>query len=98
MTRDEVLNMEAGRELDRFVAERVMGWRRMYGPGYDYDGKRKPDEMLVPPRISDKDFNQFQFPPRGPIAFGFFGIPKYSTSIADVRQAGCGITGMDVAR
>lgn len=26
MTRDEILNMPAGREIDNFVAEKVMGW------------------------------------------------------------------------
>ena len=33
MTRDEILKMEAGRELDALVAEHVMGWtkvRRVY--------------------------------------------------------------------
>jgi hypothetical protein len=27
MTRDEILNMPAGREMDALVAEKVMGWR-----------------------------------------------------------------------
>lgn len=31
MTHDEILNMEAGREMDALVAEKVMGWRE-----YDY--------------------------------------------------------------
>jgi len=28
MTKEEILNMEPGPELDRLVAEKVMGWRR----------------------------------------------------------------------
>ena len=28
MTKEEILNMEPGPELDRLVAERVMGWKR----------------------------------------------------------------------
>ena len=33
MTRDEILNMPAGRDLDALVAEKVMGWGRAH---YDY--------------------------------------------------------------
>ena len=50
MTKEEILNMEPGPELDRLVAERVMGWRSLKeyiligegGPfvsGVYYDGK-----------------------------------------------------------
>lgn len=31
MTHDEILNMEAGRELDTLIAEKVMGWARWKG-------------------------------------------------------------------
>jgi len=33
MTRDEVLAMKPGRELDALVAEKVMGWRKKTLPG-----------------------------------------------------------------
>jgi len=33
MTRDEVLAMKPGRELDALVAEKVMGWRKKTFPG-----------------------------------------------------------------
>ena len=33
MTRDEVLTMKPGRELDALVAEKVMGWRKKTFPG-----------------------------------------------------------------
>ena len=33
MTREEILNMEAGREMDAAVAEHVMGWRWEDGRG-----------------------------------------------------------------
>ena len=86
MTRDKIMAMEAGPEMDRLIAEKVMGWRRMIGPGYDYDGPRNPDEIAVPPWISDDEFKRFRFPPRGPIKFGYFGIPLYSTSISDAWE------------
>jgi len=28
MTRDEIMSMEAGREIDALIAEKVMGWKR----------------------------------------------------------------------
>lgn len=34
MNRDEILNMEAGSELDVLVAEKVMGWQKS-NPGYE---------------------------------------------------------------
>lgn len=50
MTRDEILNMEAGRAMDVLIAEKVMGWTDIYyfkpedtGPKSDcangFDGK-----------------------------------------------------------
>ena len=38
MTRNEILNMPAGREMDALVAEKVMGWSRgtYHSDGVDY--------------------------------------------------------------
>jgi hypothetical protein len=37
MTQDEIVQMEAGREMDALVAELVMGWeKRVFGDGVDY--------------------------------------------------------------
>ena len=33
MTRDEIITMKPGRELDALVAEKVMGWRKKTFPG-----------------------------------------------------------------
>jgi len=33
MTRDEILSMKPGRELDALVAEKLMGWRKKTFPG-----------------------------------------------------------------
>lgn len=41
MTRDEILKMEAGNELDALVAERVMGWHK--GRYVNPDGKTLTD-------------------------------------------------------
>ncbi len=41
--------MEAGRELDALVAERVMGYTVRRGPGANYDG------MLLPWEVWDRD-------------------------------------------
>jgi hypothetical protein len=46
MTRDEILSMEAGRELDALVAEQVMGWKReTYSFNNWRDGKVESMEL-----------------------------------------------------
>ena len=45
MTKDEVLNVEAGREMDALVAERVMGWSR---------SRWAPIDSLLPPKDDKK--------------------------------------------
>jgi hypothetical protein len=37
MTRDEILNMSAGREMDALIAERVMGWTPWVEKRGEYD-------------------------------------------------------------
>lgn len=40
MTRDEILRMPAGKELDALIAEKVMGWRKVRWLGtYDWRDK-----------------------------------------------------------
>jgi len=46
MTRDEILSMKPGRELDALVAEKVMLWRKRLYNGFEYwDGEG--DKPLV---------------------------------------------------
>ena len=66
MTKDEILNMPAGREIDAEVAVNVMGWTHVaskthcgYSP--DYEGERRA--YLWPARLGAKP------------------VPHYSTSI-----------------
>ncbi len=64
MTRDEILAMKPGKELDALVAEHVFGWRKVPGPITDYDGPCESFDVLVPPTIDDP----FPlYPPRGAI-------------------------------
>ncbi len=63
-------DLPAGAELDRLVAERVMGWRWHQPPKYDYHGPL-PEQgaVLVPPGFDEKGF---EWPPKGVIPVGFF--------------------------
>ncbi|SYX87669.1 hypothetical protein [Paenibacillus alvei] len=38
MTREQILSMTPGRELDAIVCELIYGWRRIKGPKTDYEG------------------------------------------------------------
>lgn len=58
-TADEILEMEAGRELDAIVAEHVLGWRWMSQP--TQAGHTSERSMMVPPEGSD--YEAFNFVP-----------------------------------
>ena len=69
------------RELDAAVAEKVMGWRWVQAPQYDYDGPLpEQGKVLVPPDHDDKNY---QWQPKGVIQpYAFVGGMRWSTDIA----------------
>ena len=77
MTRDEILALEAGRELDALVAEKVMGWTwGEYSPPVE-----GPSKILRPPE------SWAPSPDRAPgsevsCPGWHFRVPQYSTDIA----------------
>lgn len=90
MTKDEILKMEAGREMDDLVAEKVMGWHK---GNYVYpDGKSlsdKNDEWLdaedhyvcgVAPEDSsyedDEDFNLIHWHPSGSMLWAWDAVER----------------------
>lgn len=82
MTREEILAMETGRELDALIAERLFGWRRIKGPKFDYDGPCESGDVLIPPTIVNDDEAFQMMPPRGSIPFYYFVNRKWSTDIS----------------
>ena len=70
MTRDEILAMEAGRELDALVAERVMGWHQEYIISINNEETpiANTPEFMFPP--DTHDFDDIE------------RVPAYSTDIA----------------
>lgn len=46
MTRDDVLKMEAGREMDALIAEKVIGWTRKYVSEHDTQVWDSPNESV----------------------------------------------------
>ena len=78
MTRDEILSMKPGRELDELVAEKVFKWRKVHGPKTDYDGPCESFDVLIPPTIDDP----FPlYPPKGAIKPWWF-CRNWSTDIS----------------
>jgi hypothetical protein len=82
MTKDEILAMVPGRELDALVAEKVLGYWWSDGPKHDYDGPCEWERILIPPNFTEKDLKSWVFPPKGKIAKTYFITDKYSTDIA----------------
>lgn len=82
MTREEILAMKPGRELDCLVAEHIFGYWWADGPKYDYDGPCEWERILVPPAISREEMKRYNFPPKGKIPKTFFVHEEYSTDIA----------------
>lgn len=78
VTREQVLAMEPGRELDALVAELVMDYRRETVPK-DANGEHGGTEVRVPPNV---DHDTWVYPPRGPVPLWYF-VPRYSTSRDD---------------
>ena len=67
--------IEAGRELDTLVAERVMGWSHIERKPRQYKGFNGFANYFGPHGLPpEKPFNE---------GFGLFDVPTYSTNIAD---------------
>lgn len=81
MTRDEILKMKPGSELDILVAEKVLGWHRIEGPHYDYNGPCEYGDVLIPPTLSTEQAYSLM-PPIGKVPLGYFVTQKYSTKIS----------------
>lgn len=75
-----IREMEAERELDALVAEKVFGYKRVKVPK-DYDGLNGGTDVLIPPHFS----GQYSYPPRGKIALWHF-VKDYSTDIYDAWE------------
>ncbi|HBN95097.1 MAG TPA: hypothetical protein DDZ66_02260 [Firmicutes bacterium] len=73
--------MQAGREMDALIAEKVMGWSHKEGLKYDYNGPCEWNMVLIPPTMSDEDYTYWVFPPKGVISKTFFLDKRYSTDI-----------------
>lgn len=77
----DVATPPPGEDLDVRVAEEVLGWRRIAGPSYDYDGPCEHGDVLLPPTVAEDAVHNL-FPPRGRIPLGFFVTSRYSTDIS----------------
>lgn len=53
LTKEQVLALKPGREMDALIAEHVLKWRKVPGPKTDYDGPCESFDVLVPPNIKD---------------------------------------------
>lgn len=69
MTKDEIMAMEPGPEIEMLIAEHVLKWRKVAGPKTDYDGPCEQYDVLVPPSV-DNPFSVY--PPRGSIKPWYF--------------------------
>lgn len=72
MTRDEILKMPAGREMDALIAEKVMGWKKI--------GKIHPD--LKCDLIGENP--HYFYPPDGEFDKWMDLVPHYSTDANDM--------------
>lgn len=82
MTREEILAMVPGPELDAAVAEKKFGYWWADGPEYDCDGPCEWERILVPPTMTKKQYDNYLFPPRGKISKTYFVNKRFSTDIA----------------
>lgn len=83
MTREEILAMKPGRELDALVGEYVFEFKRGLTPP-DYCGKNGGTDILLPPDLP----MDFVYPPRGKIAL-WYHCKRWSTDLSaawEVRQ------------
>ena len=80
-TREQILNMPVGIELDAIVCELIYGWKRIKGPKTDYDGQCEYGDVLIDPSLSEDDAFKMMNP-RGTIPLHYFVINRYSTDIS----------------
>ncbi|MDP9676242.1 hypothetical protein J2W97_002237 [Paenibacillus jamilae] len=81
LTREQVLAMESGVDLDAMVAEFVFGWTRITGPTQDYHGPVEHGDVLIPPNTSADEALRMM-PPKGSIPFTYFVNRHWSKSIS----------------
>ncbi|QYK68296.1 hypothetical protein [Paenibacillus sp. S02] len=81
LTREQVLGMELGVDLDAMVAEFVFGWTRITGPTQDYHGPVEHGDVLIPPNTSTDEALRMM-PPKGSIPFTYFVNRHWSKSIS----------------
>ena len=84
MSKDEILALQPGRELDAIVAEKVMGFSRKKSPR-DINGEFDGLDILVPTGI---DHSKFNYPPKGEIALTYF-VPTYSMELTQAWKVFC---------
>jgi hypothetical protein len=70
MNEDEIMKLEAGRELDALVAEKVMGWQWFDHTGYAIRYFRPPNRFNYGAIAEGKEINYLE------------SLPHYSTDIA----------------
>ncbi|WP_339259547.1 hypothetical protein MKZ12_07160 [Paenibacillus sp. FSL R5-0713] len=80
LTREQVLGVPPGIELDVMVAEHVFRWRRISGPTHDYDGPVEHGDVLFPPSVSTNEAYQMM-PAKGSIPLSYFVNRHWSTDI-----------------
>ncbi|WP_405131878.1 hypothetical protein MHB43_10235 [Paenibacillus sp. FSL H8-0317] len=80
LTREQVLGVDPGRDLDVLVAEHIFGWRRIQGPPHDYDGAVEHGEVLIPPTVPTNEALQM-LPPKGSVPLSYFVNRHWSTDI-----------------
>lgn len=78
-TREQIMSMSAGLELDAIVCELIYGWRRIKGPKTDYEGSCEYGDVLIPPTILNEDEAYRMMKPRGEIPFDYFVNRRYSS-------------------
>lgn len=78
MNRQEILSMEAGRELDGLIAEHIFGYKWGKTPK-DCNGEHGGEDILIPPGVDEN----WEYPPMGRISKYYHVAHKYSTEIED---------------
>jgi len=81
--------LQAGRELDALVAERIFGWMRVQPPKHDFDGPLpgQGEVLASPTAVPMIESGEYAWPPKGIIPFTFF-LPSqgWSTDISAAWQ------------
>ena len=79
LTKEQILALKPGREMDALIAEHVFRWRKVPGPKTDCDGPCESFDVLVPPGVQDP---LPLYPPRGAIKPYWF-CKQWSTDLND---------------